>query len=139
MSPTSILVVFILTVESSYQQNVERPHGAVADTVQFWFSPNDDWRVKTFAIDHDIHVHRIRAADAERKFGPEEAKVSTRKSYADVIEAVAVLEFTDPNDRAEVDRTLRSHSLGGSLEIGKTGVAFYNPDGGHHRTQSKPE
>ena len=59
MTNAFTLVLAILTVESSYVQEIERPATRVPDTVQFWFAPESDWRIKTFAIDHDIHAYRI--------------------------------------------------------------------------------
>jgi len=138
MTPEFVLVLVLLNVESSYQQNVERPRGAVPDTVQFWFAPAADWRVKTFAIDHDIHVHQIRSEPNARTFGPDDAIASTRKNYDDVIEKIVIVKFSDPTKQAEVAAVLRASNLGGTLELGKAGVAFYNPDDGHYRTQSTP-
>jgi len=139
MSSPFVLVVVLLTVESSYLQNLERPRDLVPDTVQFWFTAEVDWRIKTFAIDHDIHVHQIRTGSTARKFSPKDAVASTRKNYGDVIETVLLLEIADPNDKGEVDRVLKAHHLEGTLEIGKSGVASYNPDHGQYRSQSNPE
>jgi hypothetical protein len=53
------LVLAILTTESSYAQNVERAATAVPDTIQFWLTPEKQWRIRTYAIDHDIHVYGV--------------------------------------------------------------------------------
>jgi hypothetical protein len=69
MPSTFVLVVVLLTVESSYLRNTERPVDGVSDTVQFCFTHDRDWRIKTYAMDHDIHVHVIREPGQERVFG----------------------------------------------------------------------
>lgn len=53
------LIVFRLSFESSYAQDFERAGGKRFDTVQWWIGKAGAWRVKTYAIDSDIHPHRI--------------------------------------------------------------------------------
>jgi hypothetical protein len=139
MTAPFVLVIALLSVESSYSGDLERPSQGTPDTVQFWFTPDRDWRIKTFAIDHDIHVHVIREAEAARQFGPEDAAANTQKHYGDVISRTITLEFKDPSNSDEVQRTLTANELSGTLEIGKSGVAFYNPDRARYKTQSRPE
>jgi hypothetical protein len=134
-----ILVVALLTVQSSYLRNVEQPRDTVPDTIQFWFSPESDWRIKSFAIDHDIHVHKIRTRGAERTFGVEQAAASTEKNYGNVLDRLLVIEIANPADSEAVTALLRSHGLGSSLETDTSGVSFYNPDGRRYRSQSNPE
>src|SRR5256885_4807623 len=139
MSASFVLVVALLSVESSYSENLERPSQGVPDTVQFWFSPDADWRVKTFAIDHDIHIHKIGTRGTPQRLTPEWAVANTRKHYSDVLSSILMLEFADPKDTAAVTRILEAHNLHGTLEVASSGVAFYNPDSGHYRTQSVPK
>src|SRR5689334_5838318 len=107
MTNTFTLIVAVLTVESSYLQEVERPAKNVPDTVQFWFAPDSKWRIKTFAIDHDIHVYRIDAFDAGSRLTPEFATNNIKKSYGDVTAKVLTLEFPDPKNEADVERILK--------------------------------
>ncbi|MEO5913014.1 MAG: hypothetical protein ABIS50_02195 [Luteolibacter sp.] len=133
------LVLAILTVESSYLQEVEHPAKIVPDTVQFWFAPECQWRIKTFAIDHDIHVHQIRVDDKSARLTTEFAQNNIKKSYGDVTDTVLVLEFPDPKNDADVQRILRENKVTGKLEAVKEGYYFYNPDRGEYRTKSKPK
>ena len=133
------LIVAILTVESSYLQEVEHPAKTVQDTVQFWFAPDSQWRIKTFAIDHDIHVHRIGVADNGSRLTTEFAQNNIKKIYGDVTATVFVLEFPDPKNEAEVQRILKEHKLTGKLEAVRDGYYFYNPDSAEYRTKSKPK
>jgi len=53
-----ILVLAVLTIKSSYSQNVELAvahAGDAPDTVQWWIGEGGCWRLRTYAIDHDIH------------------------------------------------------------------------------------
>ena len=136
MTNTFTLIVAILTVESSYLQEVERPTKHVPDTVQFWLARDSQWRIKTFAIDHDIHAYRV---DTIRHLTPEFATNNIKKSYGDVTAKVLTLEFRDPKNERDVERILKDHQLKGKLEAVKDGYWFYNPDGGDYRTKSKPK
>ena len=60
METTYILVLAILSIQSSYLEDKEIPAERIPDTVQFWYSPGITWRVKTYAIDHDIHIGSVR-------------------------------------------------------------------------------
>ena len=139
MSDTCTLILAILTVESSYLQEVERPAKTVPDTVQFWFAPDSQWRIKTFAIDHDIHIHRLGAANDPARITAEFAQNNIKKTYGDVTAAVLLLEFPDPKNEAGVQRILKEHKLSGKLEAVKDGYCFYNVDCGNYRTKSKPK
>jgi hypothetical protein len=139
MPSAFVLVVVILSVESSYLRNTERPVAGTSDTVQFYFTAHRDWRIKTYAMDHDIHVHVIREPGKERVFSVADAESNSTKHYGDVIRRVVVLEFADPSDVVATDRVLMAHNLFGHLEIGSSGVAFYNPAGGRYHSQSVPQ
>jgi hypothetical protein len=138
MSSPFGLVIALLTVESSYLRNVEEPAAGTADTVQFCFTPSQDWRIKTYAKDHDIHVHSIRETGQARVFAAPEAEANSKKHYADVIDRIVVLEFTDLSDPVDTAKVLASKGLQGKLEIGASGVCFYNPDGARYHSQSTP-
>ena len=138
MPSAFVLVVVLLTVESSYLRNTERPVAGTSDTVQFYFTANRDWRIKTYAMDHDIHVHVIRETGHERVFSVADAESNSRKHYGDVLSRVVILEFAEA-DTVATDRVLAAHSLSGHLEVGSSGVAFYNPDGGRYHSQSVPK
>lgn len=137
MDSAHTLILAILTVEGSYSQDIERPATSVADTVQFWYAPNSQWRIKTYAIDHDIHVHSIGIADPLQRLTVAFAEANIQKTYGDVVERLTVLSIPDPMDVASVRKVLDSAGLGGGLEIVPDGYAFYNPDRGHYRSQSK--
>jgi len=131
------LLVFQLSVQSSYTDNIEREaQGNHFDTVQWWFSEDETWRIKTFAIDRDIRTHCIAGQVSEQV-----AMENTMKHYEDVVAKAFVVEFEDPHDKSEVAEVLRD--LGGSaaLEIARNGsqFAFWNPASLKYTTKSQPE
>jgi hypothetical protein len=134
-----VLVFALLTIESSYKADLERPVSVVPDTAQFWFGTPNPWRIRTFAMDHDIHIHSLGAATPERTYTPVQAEAHLRKQYADVLSKVYVLKFKDPSNINEVTAVLSKHKLPGLLEVAPAGFAFYNPDRARYKTQSAPK
>ena len=126
------LIVAVLSVQSSYRNNTEKPAGKVPDTVQWWVTAENTWRIKTFAMDHDIHVHEIGSLD------PAEAVNNTKKHYGDVIKSLHTLRFSDYTDERNVREVFQSAGLAPNLEVAPRGFAFWNPDHAKYRTQSQP-
>ena len=139
MEAVVVLILTILSVESSYFQEVERPATKVPDTIQFWFTPDSQWRIRTYAIDHDIHLYTLGARPDGSRVTTDEARAHIVKHYREITASTIVLRFHDPNEPEEVRRVLAEHKLPGKLEVGKNGVTFYNPDGGEYRAKSKPQ
>jgi len=92
------LIIAILTVESSYIQNLERPAGKVPDTVQFWITPEVQWRIKTYSIDHDIHTYKLQNKKDGNPISDDFAINNIKKGYEDIIASLIVLKFHDPKD-----------------------------------------
>jgi hypothetical protein len=138
-SESAVLVLALLTVESSYSREIEQPTTGVPDTVQFWLASDTQWRIKTLAIDHDIHVYQLGDAGSAHAITPERAEVNIRRSYGDVIHSIKVIHFAQPHDAEASARTLRESGLSGALEMAAAGFAFYNPDGGRYSSQSRPK
>jgi hypothetical protein len=132
-------VLALLTVESSYIRGIEQKTSGIPDTVQFWLASDAQWRIKTFAIDHDIHVYRFGEASSARAITPERAEANIRRSYGDVVDSIKIIHFAKPHDAEASARTLRENGLSGVLEMDAAGFAFYNPDGGRYATQSRPK
>ena len=133
------LVLAILNTESSYAQEVERPAMAVPDTIQFWLAPDSQWRIRTYAVDHDIHVYMVGPRPNGSPLTTKEAADHLAKHYGNIAAKTVTLDVRDPGDKDEVRRLLAEKRLAGVLEAGKNGVAFYNPDEGEYRTRSKPK
>jgi hypothetical protein len=132
-----LLVIFMLKVESSYLQNVERASSlGSTDTVQFVLADGHAWRIKTFAIDHDVHVWNIGPMPAERLVAL--ARSNTAKNYGDVLGRTIVVKSSDGFDglKAELSR----YGLPANLEISKSGsFAFWTQEAGLYETRSTPQ
>ena len=136
---SGMLVVGRLTIESSYTQNLERSATNVPDTVQFWISETNLWRVRTFAVDHDIHVHSI-AKSGPVGADPETFAIShLKKNYGEVLSDIFVFRFGNTSNSATPAERFSEHSLDGSLERAKSGFAFWNPDNAKYQSQSRPQ
>lgn len=129
------LLIFKLSVQSSYAENTERDADERNfDTLQWWFSATETWRVKTFAIDDDIHPHLIT--------GPLEIDLAVENSlkhYGDVIAEQHRVTFVDPSNGSEVEE--RMHDLGGAaaLELAPDGrFGFWNPDRRRYSSKTTP-
>jgi hypothetical protein len=131
------LVLTILNVQSSYIQVIEEPlraHGEVPDTVQWWISPTGSWRIRTFAIDHDIHTHSVGHAE-----NLEELAVSnTLKNYGDIMHSQHVIEISNSLSANETKAAFLSAGLEPNLEIAEGHFLFWKPDDASYQTQSEP-
>ena len=131
------LILAILTVQSSYAAETEHPVrvGEVPDTLQWWLG-NQAWRIKTFAIDHDIHTYTV----GPNKSGLVElAKQNNLKHYGDVLAEQHELRFSDCSDAAEVAAVLAGAGLAGSLEVAPPDFVFWKPDDARYHSQTKPK
>lgn len=130
------LVLSILSVESSYIQNIERATTKIPDTVQWWICETTLWRIKTFGIDHDIHVYNIEKVP-ERAI--EFCQKNTEKNYGDVIASTHVLTFRNKADPKSVAEVFRKSNLGTNFEISESGFLFWKPDEEKYKSKSKPK
>ena len=129
------LIVAILEVRSSYIEDRQEPaERETPDTVQWWVAPDLTWRIRTFAIDHDLHLHHVNGGD------PDVYMEHTREDFDGLVRAMHRFDFENYEDAAEVGRTLSEAGLRPDLEIAdQHGFAFWNPDQGVYKTRSYPE
>ena len=131
----TILIIFVLTIQSSYVQNVETDAvGFNADTVQFIILPNQTWRIRTFAIDEDVHVHSLGSPTESI-----ESRVieSTERTYGDVIARKYVLRSKTGIEGLRAE--LKNVNLNQDLEVSKSGFAFWVPENTKYKSKSQPE
>lgn len=134
------MLVAFLTVAGSYLERRERPAGELPDMVQFWLEEDGVWRVRTYALDRDIHVHHL-AGMIETPDKPRVAvlRAHLERVYPDVLGVVHELEFENYLDAEEVARVLADVGLVRTeLELAEAGFYFYNPDGGEYKSLSDP-
>jgi hypothetical protein len=132
------LLLAILTTKSSYIREIEEPVNEpsdLPDTLQWWITPDATWRIRTYALDHDIHTYEIGdLADAVRV-----AQANNEKNYGDVIASQFRFDFADCTDKSETDAALLSAGLEPRLEIAAGRFAFWKPDDAKYRSQSAPK
>lgn len=134
-----ILVLAVLTIKSSYSQNVElavSEANDVPDTVQWWLGGGGCWRLRTYAIDHDIHSYQIGNSSQTTL---ELAQTNNQKNFGDIIRAHHVIHFVDCADPSELAAEFGRIGLCPRLEISPGRFAFWKPDDAVYSTKSRPE
>jgi hypothetical protein len=130
------LVITILTIRSSYLRGFDESvrDGDVADTIQWWIVPGDSWRIRTYAIDHDIHTQSIGSGDGLQEL----ALANAQKHYGDVIRSHHIVELADCLDPNETARAFEAVGLEPRIEVATGRFAFWKPDNARYQTQSEP-
>ena len=80
-----ILLLALLSVKSSYSREIEIPlenADDIPDTLQWWFGEGGCWRVRTYALDHDVHAYPV---GNSLQTTVELAKKNNQDNYGDVI------------------------------------------------------
>lgn len=132
------LVLTILAVKGSFREDLELPVVSavdVPDTVQWWVSSAGCWRIKTFAIDHDIHVYSLGKPENLE----ETALANTIKTYGDVIRSNHTISLNNAYDEGEVRSAFLAEGLEPRIEISDGRFMFWKPDNGRYHTQSEPK
>jgi hypothetical protein len=111
-----ILIVFMLNIESSYLNNIEQNTASPADTIQFMLIDGVAWRIKTYALDHDVHVWNLGSMETAKFF--ETAVTNTEKHYGDVLNNKFILQTT--NGFEGLQKELKKSGLPQNLEIPKS-------------------
>lgn len=133
-----ILIVALLTIQSSYINNTQEPAGDVPDTVQFWVEPEGASRIRTFATDHDIHIYSFPHPTDAGEAVIDAYLQNIQQHYSDLIASTHAVYFEDYTNEDDVIAQLAATELNGGLQVTESGIAFYNPDRGAYETQSKP-
>ncbi len=130
-----VLIIYILSITSSYSDNVELPDDNYFDVIEFWITDSSAYRVKTFSKDLDVHVHSFKV-DSKSE-GIKVAEQTTPNSYGDIIKRVVKIEFHGNETDEQLEEILKEKGLNGKFEI--KDFVFWNPDLREYRTKSKPE
>lgn len=136
MTHARTLIVGQLAVQSSYSRNEEVPATADRfDTIQWWLGPDAAWRIRTCAMDLDIHLHRLDPTEDLADL----AIHSTKTNYADVLQRLVRVELNDYRDHEQVEDNLRVALGAAGLEHAvDLDLGFWNPAGLRYSTQSRP-
>lgn len=132
-----ILRIFTLTIASSYSRNKEVSSPKTCDTLQFYAHNKQIWRIRTYALDHDIHIHQINMNNRSIEEVLTFLSDSTKEHYGDVVAHEYTLQLESTTDKKSAETFLAEHGLHPKLES-TTDYAFWNPDGGTYRSQTNP-
>lgn len=130
------LIIFKLGIKSSFVKNKEEPADKHFDTLQFWVNKDSVIRIRTFAMDHDIHIHQVRLRGTIQntiQFLIE----STEKHYGDIVQGKYFLNIEDPQDKNKVKSAFKKVNLTPNLES-TSYYSYWNPDGAKYINISKP-
>ncbi|HEY6640565.1 hypothetical protein [Povalibacter sp.] len=132
----SVLVVYVLSIQSSYAEDSEAPaDDDTFDTVQFFIGPESAWRIRTFSVDEDVHVYSLGPTQPETL---DKVCDSTEKTYGDVVAAKHV--FSSDEGIDGLKKELATSVLGASVKESKQhGFCFWVPEGSDYQTRSTPE
>jgi len=134
-----VLVLAVLKVKSSYSQNVEldvADADDAPDTVQWWLGAGGCWRIRTYAIDRDIHAYEIGNSSQTTM---ELAQTNNQENFGDVIKSHHVIHFVNCADLSEVAAEFGRVGLCPRLEINPGRFAFWKPDEAVYSTKSTLE
>jgi len=130
----TVLVIFFLSVQSSYSGNTEvAATDDVFDTVQFYSSNGKSWRIKTYATDEDVHIWSL-GADIADIVGL--ARANTEKNYGDVLSEGYIIQTEEGLEGVRAELAERGLSI--HLELPSSGAVFWAPEGTHYRSKSVP-
>jgi hypothetical protein len=132
------IILSILNVQSSYSKNIEVPANGIndaLDTVQWYICGNSAFRIRTYSIDHDIHVHRIGPTDKDLVAL---AVKSNSVQYSDILRIQHILKFDTIPDVEKATELLKELKLPGAFESVSDGYLFWNPDSKVYISQSDP-
>jgi hypothetical protein len=131
------LLIARLAVRSSYVRDLELPADGAFDTIQFYLPDHDPavFRIRTFGLDHDIHVQQLTLPDASAEDRLTMLRAHLDRTAARVLAAVTLVSAPDLSRRDLAAAGI----IGGDLEVAtEPTFAFWNPDGGQYRTRAAP-
>lgn len=134
-----LLLLAVLSIKSSYSREVETPvEGTddVPDTLQWWFGEGGCWRIRTYAMDHDIHAYRI---GNSLQTTLELAKKNNHDNYGDIIKTQHVIHFVNCANQVELDAEFGRIGLAPRIQFDASKFAFWKPDEAVYLTKSTPK
>ena len=133
-----VLLLAVLNIKSSYSRHIEtslQGEQDVPDTLQWWFGNGGCWRIRTYALDHDIHTYQIGNSPQTTL---ELATRNNLKHYGSVIKAQHKIHFVDCSNRPEVETEFARIGLAPRVEIAPGRFVFWKPDEAEYATKSRP-
>lgn len=132
------LYVIVLTVRGSYARDFEVPieyPDEVPDTLQWWIEEASFWRIRTFALDHDLHLY---AGTPGGPYVLDFARSNTHKRYRDVIRSENEVQVEDASPDGLI-RAFQREDIVPRYEISGNGYIYWKPDDADYFTRSAPD
>jgi hypothetical protein len=130
----TVLVLFFLSVQSSYTNNSEiDATDEVFDTVQFYGTESGSWRIKTYATDQDVHIWSIGVKLDDLIAA---AQQNTLKNYGDILTEGYIIDTVEGVEGLR--KELAERGLADNLEVPPSGAIFWAPPGTKYRSKSAP-
>lgn len=130
------LIIFKLGIKSSFVQNKEEKADKLFDTLQFWINKDSIIRIRTFAVDHDIHIHQV-GLRGSIKNTIQFLIESTEKHYEDIVQGKYFLNIEDAQDKNKIKAAFKAVKLKPNLVVTPYSC-YWNPDGMKYLNISKP-
>ena len=134
-----ILLLAVLSVKSSYSREEEtllESADDIPDTLQWWFGEGRCWRIRTYALDHDVHAFQI---GNSTQITLELAKKNNQDNYGDIIATQHVVHFVDCANGVELEAEFGRIGLAPRLQFDLSQFAFWKPDDAVYLTKSSPK
>jgi len=133
-----VLLLALLSLKSSYSREIEmtleNAHD-VPDTLQLWFGDGGCWRIRTYALDQDIHAYQVaNSLQTTLELG----RKNNQDNYGDIIKNQHLIHFVDCANPAELEAEFGRIGLVPRVEIVTGQFAFWKPDGAEYSTKSNP-
>jgi hypothetical protein len=128
-------LIYVLAVEGSYLQDVERPASTAPDTYQCWITPDEVYDVRTYAIDKDVRVLRVdypgRVADPVEYF-----REIAVESYGDIIHQTYRIDAAPGESAASLREKVRAIGLHPHVQDTPLGFPLWLPEDAEYWSQS---
>jgi hypothetical protein len=134
-----ILLLAVLNIKSSYSREVEVALDGpedIPDTLQWWFGPSGCWRIRTYALDHDVHAFQIGNSPQTTL---ELAMKNNQKHYGDIIAMQHAIHFVDCTNQAELEAEFGRIGLMPRIQFDLSEFVFWKPDDAEYLSKSSPQ
>jgi hypothetical protein len=128
------LIIYTLSITSSYKDNSEAFADEYFDVIEFWINEKETYRMKTYSKDQDIHVYQWGHDGIESAI--DLAYETTDEHYGDAKVKSFRIDFNENETEIEIQNKFDVLNLKGRIEI--SDFIFWNPDRREYKTISNP-
>ena len=132
------IILSVLKTKSSYRDDTELlvdDPSDVPDTLQWYITGSLAYRIRTYSIDHDIHVFKVGPTNDDLV---KLAIDNNTENFGDIIESQHIFEFDTIPDENTASERLREKALPGMFRSVSDTYLFWSPDEVDYLSQSEP-